>query len=132
VVSRRVLLAGGAAALLAGCGEAEDATPPAADALARSSEAERRFAAALQDDDEPRLAERAAERARRLGGGDGEAEGGDPLELGRAALIEHVAALPSLKARDDRSLMADVIVGVATDLAVLGDTFDHAFPGTPQ
>jgi hypothetical protein len=145
VVSRRALLAGGAVALLAGCGEDDDvgAPAPAAVALAGELRAERSFEAALLELPPPhrslgrRLAARAAERARRLeeagaAGEDAAPAAGVPLDLGRAAVVAHVGALPSLT---ERELSAELIVGASTDVAVLasalGEPADDAFPGTP-
>ena len=143
MVSRRALLAGGAVALLAGCGEDDASAPaPASVALAGELRAERAFEAALEGLAPPhrrlgrRLAARAGERAELLlaAGATDEpaAGGGDALELGRAALVAHVGALPSVT---DRELAGELVTGAATDVAVLagalGEPLDDPFPGTP-
>jgi hypothetical protein len=144
VVSRRSLLAGGAIALLAGCGEDEEETAARpADALLASLAAERAFGAAASES--PRIARRSRERAQLLAAAVSEAGGrphdapvpsdggGDPVELGRAALTAHIAALPSLD-RGSRPLGADLVAGAAADVAVLGDELGRqavdAFPGS--
>jgi len=145
VVSRRALLAGGALALLAGCGEDDDAGAPAPASVALSGElrAERAFEAALLRLPPPhretgrRLAGRAAGRARQLERAgaaidDLDPAAGAPLALGRAVLVAHVGALPSPV---ERSLVTELLTGAATDVAVLasalGEPLDDAFPGTP-
>jgi hypothetical protein len=133
-----VLLAGGAVALLAGCGkEDEPAAPRPADVLLRSLAAERVLAAAASRT----VARRARERARRLASAVAEqggrphdapaagAEGRDPAAAARTALVAHVESLPALRG-DLRALAADMIVGAAADLAALGGEAE-AFPGTP-
>jgi len=141
-VSRRALLAGGAVALLVGCGEDDDtgAPAPASVVMAGELRAERAFEAALLRLSEPlgpRLAARAAARARTLEQAGATADGaapasGAPLELGRAVLVAHVGALPSPV---ERSLVTELITGAATDVAVLasalGEPLDDPFPGTP-
>jgi len=137
VVTRRALLVGGAA-LLAGCGKDDAAAPPPRpeDALLRELAAERALEAALDD---PRLAARSRERARRLaaaiaerGGRPHDAppaqESGDPVARARAALAAHVAALPDLG--DLRGLGSDMVEESAADLEVLGGPAGDAFPGT--
>jgi hypothetical protein len=143
VATRRGLLAGGALVLLGGCGEEEAPAPPA-DALLRSLAAERAFGASASR--WRKIAARSRERAERLaaavsaeGGRPHDApapEGGsgDPIELGRAALAAHVAALPSLAGRELRRLGAHLVAGAAADVAVLGDELGRqavdAFPGS--
>jgi hypothetical protein len=151
VVSRRALLAGGALAVLAGCGEDEEggeAARPAA-VLLTSLAAERAFGAAAGERSSPiarRVAARSRERARLLAaavsaeGGRPhdapapEAASGDPVSRGRAALAAHVAALLGLEGRARRRLGADLVAGAAADVAVLGDELgEHAvdsFPGS--
>jgi hypothetical protein len=137
------LLAAGALAALAGCGQ-EEARPPA-EALLPSLAAERMLAAATAEG--PALVQRVSERARAraellaaaisaAGGRPHEAPApadGDPVELGSAALAAHIGALPSL-GREGRRLGADLVTGVAADVAVIGDAFgEHAvdaFPGS--
>jgi hypothetical protein len=142
VVTRRGLLAAGALAALAGCGEEdrqEAAVARPADVLLASLAAERAFGAAAGSS--PRIAARSRERAGALaaavsaeGGRPHDAPapaggGGDPIALGRAALEAHIAALPSLEGRELRRLGAAVVVGAATDLAVLGAE-PEPFPGS--
>jgi hypothetical protein len=142
VVSRRGLLAAGALAVLAGCGEEEEAVSPA-DALLPSLAAERAFGAAV---DSRRIAARSRERAEQIaaaisaeGGRPHDAPapsegGGDPVELGRSALVAHIAALPGLQARELRRLGSELVAGAAADIAVLGDELGRqavdAFPGS--
>lgn len=140
-MTRRGVLAGGALVLLGGCGEEEQdgAAPRPAEVLLASLAAEHAFGAAAGSS--RRVAERSRERARLLasaisaeGGRPHDApaptgRGGDPIALGRAALTAHIAALPSLGGRELRQLGVDLVVGVATDVAVLGDATE-AFPGS--
>jgi hypothetical protein len=144
VVTRRRLLAAGAVAVLAGCGE-EEGPAPASEVLLRSLAAERALAAATTGGGRmrARVAERARERAQRIasalsaeggrphdvpaGGG-----GGDPVELGRAAVAAHIAALPSLAGPERRRLGADLVAGAAADVAVLGEHGLDAFPGSSR
>ena len=145
-MSRRRLLAAGAVAVLAGCGE-EDEPAQAGNVLLPSLAAERALAAATADGG--RMARRVSARARERpqvlasavseAGGDeldapAPAGGGDPVELGRAAPAAHIAALPSRAGRERRRLGADLVTGVAADIAVLGDALgEHAvdpFPGS--
>ncbi len=140
-VTRKAALAGGALVLLGGCGADEERGAPArpGDVLLASLAAERAFGVAAGSS--PRVAERSRERARLLasaisaeGGRPHDAPapaggGGDPVALGRAALTAHIAALPSLGGRELRQLGVDLVVGVATDVAVLGDQTE-AFPGS--
>jgi hypothetical protein len=138
VVSRRALLAGGAVALLAGCGEEDEpAAPRPADVLLRSLAAERVLAAAARR----RVARRARGRAQRLaaavssqGGRPHDAPApsaaGDAASAARAALVAHVDSLPLL-AGDLRALAGEMIVGAAADLAVLTGEAE-SFPGTPS
>jgi hypothetical protein len=151
VTSRRTLLAASAVAVLAGCGEDEEAeVPPAADVLLRSLAAERALAAAASGPGVVRrVGERARERAERLasalsaaGGrphdapaeGGGDASAGEIVSRGRAALAAHVAALPSLEGPELRGLAADLVTGAAADVAILGDELDvpvaDTFPGS--
>ncbi len=137
-MSRRGLLAGGAAALLVGCGEEDDepAAPRPAEVLLRSLAAERALAATARRE----VAARAGERAQRLASAVAEqggrphdapapAGGDDPVAAARAALVAHVESLPVLS-RDLRALAGEMIVGAAADLALLGNEAE-AFPGTP-
>jgi hypothetical protein len=149
-VSRRTLLAASAVAVLAGCGE-DDEAAPAAEVLLRSLAAERALAAATASGPGvvSRVGERARERSEKLasalsaaGGRPHDApagEGGDasPDEIvsrASAALDAHVAALPSLEGPELRALAADLITGAAADAAILGDELDvpvaDAFPGS--
>jgi hypothetical protein len=148
-VTRRTLLAAGAVAVLAGCGE-EEQPAPASEALLRSLAAERALAATSSG---PELVRRVAARAREradLLAAAVSAEGGRPHDApapaageaapeeivarGRAALDAHVAALPSLEGAELRGLGADLVSGAAADVAVLGDALDvpvaGAFPGS--
>ena len=137
-LDRRALLAGGAAALLAGCGEEDEpAAPRPADVLLRSLAAERALAAAASR----RVAARARERAQRLASAVSEqggaphdapapAEGGDAEAAARAALVAHVDSLPNLPG-SLRALAGEMIVGAAADLAVLTGEAEP-FPGTPS
>jgi hypothetical protein len=148
VVTRRaLLLAGGAAVLGAGCGRDGTPPPPAAGTvLLHQLAAERAFAAALDAGGQRRLAARARGRATRLasaisehGGRPHEAPApsgstGSPLERGRAVLVAHVTALPSLTGAD-RTLGADLLAGASADVAIVdaiaGRPSDDPFPGTP-
>ena len=141
-MSRRSLLLGGAVIVLGGCGE-EDEGPSAPSALLASLAAERAFGAAVTGS--PRIAARSRERAQHLAAAVSAAGGrphdapapseaaGDPVELGRAALTAHIAALPALDRRE-RRLGADLVKGAAADVAVLGDERGErtveAFPGS--
>jgi hypothetical protein len=146
VASRRALLAGGALVLLAGCGEEDEegAAARPADVLLGSLAAERAFAASASAS--PRIAARSRARAQRLAAAVS-AEGGrphdtpapedgsgDPVELGRAALAAHIAALPGLEGRERRRLAIDLVKGAAADVAVLGDELGRQavdpFPGS--
>jgi hypothetical protein len=161
VVTRRGLVAGGAVALLAGCGEEEQAVTAPADALLRQLAAEWALAAATArlprgapreaagqvDLISTRARARAAEIARAVA-----AEGGRPqdapeqpaervaaeeaLARAQAAIVAHVVALPSLHGRPLRSLGASLVVGAAGDTALLSDALgmpvDDPFPGTPR
>ncbi len=137
--TRRALLAGGAVALLAGCGEEDEpAAPRPAEVLLRSLAAERALAAAASP---RRVVARSRARAQRLASAVAEqggrphdapaaADGGeDAVAAARSALVAHVESLPAL-GRDLRALAADMIVGAAADLAVLSGEAE-AFPGTP-
>ncbi len=140
MVSRRALLAGGAVALLAGCGEEDQpAAPRPAEVLLRSLAAERALSAAAAAASR-RVAVRSRERARRLASALSEqrgaphdvpapADGGDDAAAARTALVAHVESLPVLKG-DLRALAVEMIVGAAADLAVLTREAE-AFPGTP-
>jgi hypothetical protein len=141
VVSRRTLLLGGVVLVAGGCGE--DEAPSASSALLASLAAERAFGAAATAS--PRIAVRSRERADALAAAVSEAGGrphdapapsdgsGDPVEIGRAAIAAHIAALPALDRRA-RRLGADLVAGAATDVAVLGDERGEqaadAFPGS--
>ena len=160
MVTRRGLLAGGAVALLAGCGEEEDVVAAPADALLRELAAERALAAATGElpSGAPRSAAttvrevsaRARERARKLAAAMS-AEGGRPHDApqpaderveaeeavarAQAAIVAHVAALPSLAGRELRALGAELVTGAAADTALLSDALGmpvaDPFPGTP-
>jgi hypothetical protein len=162
VVTRRALLAGGAVALLAGCGEEEEevvARP--ADALLRQLAAERALAAATGSlpTGAPRsavhtvaeISTRARDRAAKLAAAVA-AEGGRPHDApappdvrvapreavarAEAAIVAHVVALPSLAGRERRRLGAEMVTGAAADTALLSDALrmpvDDPFPGTPE
>jgi hypothetical protein len=158
VVSRRLFLAGGAAALLVGCGEEEEVVASPADAMLRQLAAERELAAAIPTGVSGDAAEtvrevsaRARDRAERLAAAVA-AEGGRPhdapqppdervspeeaVERGRAAIVAHVVALPSLAGRELRELGAELVTGAGGDTALLSDALgipvQDAFPGTPQ
>ena len=160
MVTRRALLAGGAVALLAGCGEEDDVVAAPADAMLRELAAERALVAATGE--VPRgappdaagtvreVSRRAGERARKLAAAVA-AEGGRPhdapqaaaervdaqeaLARAQAAIVAHVVALPSLAGRELRRLGADLVAGAAADTALLSDALglpvDDPFPGTP-
>jgi hypothetical protein len=158
VVSRRLFLAGGAAALLAGCGEEEEVVASPADAMLRQLAAERELAAAMPagvSGDAAKTARqvsaRARERAEKLAAAVA-AEGGRPHDApqppdervspkeavarGQAAIEAHVVALPSLAGRELRELGAELVSGAAGDTALLSDALgmpvEDPFPGTPQ
>jgi hypothetical protein len=158
VVTRRVLLAGGAVALLAGCGEEEEVVASPADAMLRQLAAERDLAAAIPTgasgdaaDTARKVSARARERAARLAAAVA-AEGGRPHDAsqppdervppeeavarGQAAIVAHVVALPSLAGRELRVLGAELVTGAAGDTALLSDALgipvEDPFPGTPQ
>jgi hypothetical protein len=152
VVSRRALVLGGGAALLAaGCGKDQVVSPPPAEpALLRSLAAERALGASMAALDQPRLARRSRERATRLAAelsalgarphdAPAPAAGADiaaGLRRGHAALEAYVAALPALVTRARRELGVDLLAGAAGDIALLGKAFgtppDDPFPGTPS
>jgi len=136
-------VAAGALAVLAGCGK-EDEEPAAtpADALLPSLAAERGFGAAVAS---RRIAARSRERAEQIAAAISAAGGrphdapapvgaGDASELGRAALVAHVAVLPALVGRELRGLGAELVAGAAADVAVLGDELGEQavdpFPGS--
>jgi hypothetical protein len=158
VVTRRLLLAGGAVALLAGCGEEEDVLPSASDALLRQLAAERALAAVtptgvpgLAEATAQEVSRRARDRAARLAAAVS-AEGGRPHDApeppaervppeeavarAQAAIVAHVAALPSLTGRELRELGAGMVTGAAADTALLSDALgipvEEPFPGTPR
>jgi hypothetical protein len=150
-----MLLAGGAVALLAGCGEEEEVAAAPADALLRQLAAERELAAATVSGPGARttreVSARARARAARLAAAVA-AEGGRPHDApqppaervppeeavarGQAAIVAHVVALPSLAGRELRELGAELVTGAAGDTALLSDALgipvEEAFPGTPQ
>jgi hypothetical protein len=161
VVSRRALLAGGAVALLAGCGEEEQVVARPADALLRQLAAERALAAATGSlpRGAPRsavhtvaeISTRARDRAAKLAaavaaeGGrphdapappDERVAAGDAVARAEAAIVAHVVALPSLPGRELRKLGAEMVTGAAADTALLSDALrmpvEDAFPGTPE
>ena len=160
--TRRALFAGGAVALLAaGCGEEEDVVAAPADALLGELAAERALAAATGSLPEgaPRSATsvvrqvstRARARATKVAAAIS-AEGGRPHDApaqpaervradeavarAQAAIVAHVAALPSLAGRDLRDLAAELVTGSAADTALLSDALrmpvEDPFPGTPS
>jgi hypothetical protein len=161
VVSRRLFLAGGAAALLAGCGEEEQVVASPADAMLRQLAAERALVAATGElprgaprdaaDTVRAVSAEASERARRLAAAVSQ-EGGRPHDApqpaaervspdeavarAQAAIVAHVVALPSLGGRELRELGADLVAGAAADAALLSDALgipvEDPFPGTPQ
>jgi hypothetical protein len=158
VVTRRTLLAGGAVALLAGCGEEDEPVARPADALLRQLAAERALAAAaptgvsgLAADTAREVSARARDRAARLAAAVA-AEGGRPHDAaqpsdervapeeavarGQAAIVAHVVALPSLAGRELRKLGAELVTGAAGDTALLSDALgipvEEPFPGTPR
>jgi hypothetical protein len=147
VVGRRALLLGGGAALLvAGCGKDETVgPPPAVQVLLQSLGAERALAHDLEGSRglEARVRLRALDRARRLASAVSQT-GGGPHDVrapdtrpdaaaapgrARAALAAHVAALPSLTGAL-RELGVDCVAEAAADSAVLGSPVGP-FPGTP-
>ena len=160
MVTRRTLLAGGALALLAGCGEEEDVVAAPADALLRQLAAERALVAATAEvptgappaaaDTVREVSERSRERARKVAAAVA-AEGGRPhdapqpaaervdareaLARAQAAIVAHVVALPSLSGRELRLLGGDLVAGAAADTALLSDALGlpvhDPFPGTP-
>jgi hypothetical protein len=161
VVTRRALLAGGAFALLAGCGEEDDVVARPADAMLRQLAAERALVAATGElpTGAPRAAaetvrkvsERSQERAQKLAAAVA-AEGGRPHDApppgagrvaaqeavarAQATIVAHVVALPSLAGRELRRLGGDLVAGAAADTAVLSDALgipvEDPFPGTPR
>jgi hypothetical protein len=151
VVSRRALVLGGGAALLAaGCGKDVVRTPPPAEpALLRSLAAERALGASMAALDKPGLARRSRERATRLAAElsqlgarphdapapEARADIAAGLRRGHAVLEAYVAALPALVTRPRRELGADLLAEAAGDVALLGSAFgappDDPFPGTP-
>ena len=151
-MSRRLFLAGGAAALLAGCGEEEQVVAAPADVMLRQLAAERALAAAIVPGPVAReVSARARARAARLAAAVA-AEGGRPHDApqppgervspeeavarGQAAIVAHVTALPSLAGRELRELGAELVSGAAGDTALLSDALgipvEDPFPGTPQ
>ena len=158
MVTRRALLAGGAAALLVGCGEEEEVVAAPADAMLRQLAAERELAAAMPigvsgdaADTAREVSARARDRAERLAAAVA-AEGGRPHDApqppdervppeeavarGQAAIVAHVVAMPSLAGRELRELGAELVAGAAGDTALLSDALgipvEDPFPGTPQ
>ena len=144
---RSLLLGGGAAILAAGCGKDETVAPPAAtEVLLRELAAERALAHDLEGAHglAARIHARALDRANRLasavsaaGGGPHDVRAPDtpPDRLAapgraRAALEAHVTALPSLSG-ELRKMGADLVAESAADAALLGAT-GGAFPGTPS
>ena len=151
-MTRRALLAGGAMALLVGCGEDEQVVAAPADVMLRQLAAERELAAAIVPGTVARgVSVRAKERAARLAAAVS-AEGGRPHDApqppgervspeeavarAQAAIVAHVVALPSLGGRDLRELGAELVAGAAADTALLSDALgipvEDAFPGTPR
>ena len=161
MVSRRALLAGGAVALLAGCGEDDDVFAQPADALLRQLAAERALVAATGElpsgapraaaDTVREVSDRSQARAQELAAAVA-GEGGRPhdapqpaaerldareaLARAQAAIVAHVVALPSLAGRKLRLFGADLVAGAAADTALLSDALglpvDDPFPGTPR
>jgi hypothetical protein len=147
VVSRRALLVGSGAILLAGCGKDDEAPPPdPAQVMLGELAAERALAHDLRGSSglERRIAARSIARARRLASAIA-AAGRDPHEApepdtapepaaaalrARTALERHVTALPTLTG-DLREMGADLVAGAAADAALLGSP-SEAFPGTPS
>jgi hypothetical protein len=146
--------------LLAGCGEEEDVTPPASEALLSQLAAESALAAATSSlpAGAPRsagptvreISARASRRAETVAAAAADegapatfeiepAERVDAAEAvarGRAAIVAHVVALPSLTGRELRQLGAEMVTGAAADTALLSDALglpvEDSFPGTPQ
>jgi hypothetical protein len=151
VVSRRALVLGGGAALLAaGCGKDHVREPPPAEpALRRSLAAERALGASMAALDTLRLAQRSRARATRLAAAlselgarphdvpaaEADADVAAALRRSHALLEAYVAALPALVERDQRELGADLLAEAAGDVALLGSAFGappvDPFPGTP-
>jgi hypothetical protein len=159
VVSRRALLAGGALALLAGCGEEDEVDAAPADALLRQLAAESALAAATAElpSGAPRSAAKVVREVHARARGRAQtlldvarAERGDPpaappdarvaaedaVTRAQAAIVAHVVALPSLAGRELRALGAEMVTGAAADAALLGDALGvpvhDPFPGTPR
>jgi hypothetical protein len=151
VVSRRaVVLGGGAALLAAGCGkDVVREPPPAEPALRRSLAAERALGASMAALDQPHLAQRSRERATRVAAAlselgarphdapapEAQADIATGLRRGHAVLEAYVAALPAFVTRARRELGADLLAEAAGDVALLGNAFGtpptDPFPGTP-
>jgi hypothetical protein len=151
-----VFLAGGAAALLAGCGEEENVVAAPDDALQRQLDAEVALIAATADlptgapraaaDTVRQVSERSEARARRVAAAlsdqsfeisKAERVGAqEAVDRAQAAIVAHVTALPSLTGPELRRLGADLVAGSAADAAVLSDALGmpvhDAFPGTPS
>ena len=144
-MSRRALLLGGGAALVAaGCGKDEvTEPPPATQVMLRELTAERALAHDLQNEQgfPGQISDRAGARADKLasaisslGGDPDEAPEGtgspsDAATHAKAALEAHVAALPSLTG-DLRTMGTDFVAEAAADAALLAGP-GGAFPGTP-
>jgi hypothetical protein len=151
VVSRRALLAGGSAALLAGCGAKKDAGTDRADLLALQLQAAQVSLAAyrgLRGAPLDGLHARARARTRRLEAAL-RAAGGQPrpepdaarsssvalaLSAASAELRAHVAATGRTADRAVRSLLAELVIGTAQEEALLEralgrDPLATPFPG---
>jgi hypothetical protein len=156
VVTRRSLFAATGLGLLAtGCGEQENVVARPDDALQRQLEAESALAAATAQmpagapraaaDTVREVSARSEARVRRLATAlpdqsyeiaKAERVGAEQaVALAQAAIVAHVAALPSLTGAELRRLGADLVAGAAADSAVLSDALGapvhDAFPGTP-
>jgi hypothetical protein len=145
MVTRRALLAGGAA-MLAGCGPAKTRAARPVDVLGEQLRVTRLAVAAYAGVDAPALVADARARAGRVeaalraaGGKPGRAPAGPSgaaaaYAAERRALAAHVAAVGEL--RDQRELLAGLIVGAAQAQAALAplvhrDPLASAFPGQP-
>jgi hypothetical protein len=154
--TRRGFLAGGALALLAaGCGEEENVVARPDDALQRQLEAETALAAATAEvpvgaprtaaDTVREVSARSEARMRRLATAHSDqryetvkverVDAEQAVAIGQAAIVAHVAALPSFTGPEQRRLGADLVAGAAADTAVLSDALGipvhDPFPGTP-
>jgi hypothetical protein len=155
VVTRRALLAGGGAALLAGCGAQKETVVAPADLLGRSLRAETHVAAAyavLSTTDRARVGRLAASASARrqslraafesAGGTSAPAAAtsggglGAVLRAEQAALRAHVAGVGLTTDQNLRDLLAGLVAGSAGSAAALmalvsRDPVYVAFPGEP-